>query len=51
VRELRFFLEKMGVFPSTDQIATLMEQLDLNSDGEISWEEFWIWCQQTPTAL
>ena len=23
-----------------------MEQLDLNSDGEISWEEFWLWWQK-----
>jgi len=45
-RELRFFLEKLGLMASTDVVSQVMEQLDGNANGEISWEEFWAWWQR-----
>jgi len=45
VRELRFFLEKLGAHVSTDEISKLMESFDINNDGEIQWGEFWEWWQ------
>lgn len=30
---------------STDVVSTVMDQLDVNNNGEISWEEFWSWWQ------
>ena len=41
----RFFLEKLGLMASTDVVSQVMEQLDGNANGEISWEEFWAWWQ------
>lgn len=46
VRELRFFLEKLGMLASTDVVTKVMEQLDVDNNEEISWEEFWAWWQK-----
>lgn len=41
--ELKALLEDMGQSYTEAEVAILMNELDLNSDGVLDFEEFWKW--------
>eukprot|EP00931_Biecheleriopsis_adriatica_P100784 TRINITY_DN76026_c0_g1_i1.p1 TRINITY_DN76026_c0_g1~~TRINITY_DN76026_c0_g1_i1.p1 ORF type:complete len:347 (-),score=79.92 TRINITY_DN76026_c0_g1_i1:174-1214(-) len=49
LEELREIINKLGIKLSDGEIAKLLKEADLNGDGRVDFQEFWIWLK-CPTS-